>query len=155
MRGVGVWLGILLLAAVAWLSLGSPVAGQAERLLLVAPGEVTFLAEAGQDDQSVSMVRLASTSDTIQWTAVVSPSVAWLSVSPAQGSAPPVETGSSELGLYMQSNRLPQGTYFAQVVVTADETVINSPVIVPVTLIVAPELRRLYLPLISQATTLK
>jgi hypothetical protein len=145
----------VILVGLAWLGLETPAQSQAERLLLVSPGEVTFLAEAGQDEQSVSLARLASTSDTIQWTAVVSPSVAWLSVSPAQGDAPPVETGASELGLYLQSNRLPQGTYFAQVVITADETVINSPVILAVTLIVAPELRRLYLPLVLQATNLK
>lgn len=136
-------------ACAAWLGLSAPAVSQGERFLLVSPLELTFLIKAGDTSPIERVIHLASTGEAIRWTAVISPSVAWLSLSASQGIAPPVETGDGDLRVFVASTGQPSGVYSTTIELSADTTVLNTPVNVPIQLIVAEELRYVYLPLIS------
>lgn len=107
----------------------------------VAPQAVTWLAEAGGPDPLPQAVRIESTGRPLTWTAALSPSVGWLEAAPLGGVTPAVLTVTAHI------TGLGLGTLTTALVVESEPAVQGSPQIVPVTLIVAEEVHRLYLPL--------
>ena len=140
----------LLIALTAAVSLSRPGQAQAPTLLLVNAQDVTFLAQAGQDTRDTITLGLASSGPPIAWTASVSPTVGWLVLGTTQGIAPSVPAEPIELPVYLQTLGLPRGEYRVQIILTASESVANSPVIIPVTLYVADQIRQVHLPLIAK-----
>ena len=149
------WPSLLALILALAAALGPTPSGQAQEptLLLVTAQDVSFLAQAGQDTRQSITVGLASSGAPIAWTASISPTVGWLVLGTTEGVAPSVPAEPVELPVYLQTLGLPAGQYPAQIVVTANagQNVANSPVIIPVTLYVAAQLRQVHLPLILQA----
>ena len=146
----GVTLAVTMLVAVgAALGLVSRGAAQGERLVLVSPGEVAFLAAPNAETRQEAGLRLASTDAPIAWTATISPTVAWLSLSATQGTAAAVASGGTEVTIYAESLSLPPNVYATSIIFSAPSDVANTPVIVPVNLYIPVELRQVYLPLIA------
>ena len=105
----------------------------------VAPRALVFLAEAGSANPSSQDIAVDSSLDPITFTATLSPTVSWLSVSPISGTTPVTfvaDATTSGVGI---------GQYTTQVVITDRGDM--EPQIVDVKLIVAEEIYALWLPL--------
>lgn len=150
MRFVWPLLFALVIALAAVISLSRPSQAQQPTLLLVSAQDVTFLAPAGQDTRDTITLGLASSGPPIAWTAQISPTVGWLVLGTTRGVAPSVPAEPIELPVFLQTLGLPAGEYRTQIIVTANESVANSPVILPVTLYVADQIRQVRLPLIAK-----
>lgn len=140
----------LLIALTALISLSRPSQAQEPTVLLVNAQDVVFLAQAGQDTRDTITLRLASSGAPIAWTASITPTVGWLVLGTTQGVAPSLPAEPIELPIYLQTLGLPRGEYGVQIILTANESVANSPVIIPVTLYVADQIRQLHMPLIAK-----
>ncbi|MCW5853074.1 MAG: hypothetical protein KIT87_23605 [Anaerolineae bacterium] len=140
----------LLIALASVVTLNRPSQAQTSTLLLVSAQDIAFLAQAGQDTRATITLGLASSGASIAWTAKISPTVGWLVLGTTQGLAPSLPSEPIELPVYLQTLGLPRGEYRTQIILTADESVANSPVIIPVTLYVADQIRQVHLPLIAK-----
>ena len=150
MRLVWISMCALALALSAAATLNQPSQAQEPTVLLVNAQDVVFLAQAGQDVRDTTTLRLASSGAPIAWTASITPTVGWLVLGTTQGVAPSLPAEPIELPVYLQTLGLPRGEYRVQIVLTANESVVNAPVIIPVTLYVADQIRQVHLPLIAR-----
>ncbi len=107
--------------------------------LRIEPPRVSFMAQAGGADPPPRTVRVESSGDPLTWTAIISPTAGWLEAAPLSGTTPAVITLSARI------SGLTVGRYESGLVVSSP--VSSDPQTVPITLIVAQDVRRLYLPL--------
>jgi hypothetical protein len=143
----------VVMAGLVIMTVGAPIKAQAPTLLLVDRYAVSFVGQPGGDERGEDTIRLVSTDQPIRWTAVVSPSVAWLNVVPPEGTAPPIGEAPAELTVYFQTIGLPAGTYTTDILISAGDEVANSPVVVEATLSVPAAVQRLYLPVVARGAT--
>jgi uncharacterized protein (TIGR03437 family) len=107
-------------------------------ILAAGAASLNFSATAGgPDPQAQTLLVGNSGPGTLSFSAAASTNGggAWLSVTPAQGSAPP----SSSVSVAAKLGSLAAGTYTGQVVLTAFGTAGNSPLTIPVTMTVIQE----------------
>ena len=103
---------------------------------------MTFMAEAGGADPASRHLAIDTLGRAITWTATLSPTVGWLDIEPISGTTPVSVTATAVI------SGMGIGRYTAQILIGADGAAIDSPQAVDVKLIVAEEIRELYLPLI-------
>jgi hypothetical protein len=110
----------------------------------LAPVQLLFLAEVGGIDPRVQRVAVGSTSDVITWTAVMSPTVGWLSIAPMTGTSPSLIVVTPTI------SGLSVDHYVTQIVITG-EPARNSPKVVDVRLVVVEEIYNRYFPFVHKA----
>ncbi|MBN1955555.1 MAG: hypothetical protein JW900_10970 [Anaerolineae bacterium] len=108
--------------------------------LKVAPASVSFLARAGGNDPQPRYLDVASAGGVLTWTATLSPTVDWLTVSPLSGSTP------ARLTVTAHISGLGVGNYETQLVVAGAAGVGDGAQIVPVRLLLADWIYPVYLP---------
>jgi hypothetical protein len=109
-------------------------------VLRVSPADLTFLAEEGGADPAPRSIGVDSSLHSVTCTATISPTVGWLSVSPAYGTTPSTITATVSI------SGLGVNQYAAQIVVAGGGGV--DPQAVDVKLVVAEEIYEVFLPLI-------
>jgi hypothetical protein len=106
------------------------------------PSTIVFLAEAGGADPRPQAISATSSHSVITWTITISPTASWLSASPISGTTPSVITATAIVsGLSIDD-------YTTQIVIDGGQYIANNPQAVTVTLIVAEEIHKTYLPLV-------
>jgi len=109
--------------------------------LEVNPASLTLLVQVGTSP-SPRNISIDISRGVVNWTAAVSPTVSWLNVMPSSGTTP----GSIQATI--NSSSLVIGQYMAQIAIVGQGDVANSPLIVPVKLIVAADIYKINLPLV-------
>lgn len=114
---------------------------QAPAELEVTPSVAFFLAEVDGANPDARSFTVTSSHSTIDWTATISPTVGWLSLSPALGTTPSVMTATASI------SGLGVNRYTTGIVVDGGPSALHSPRTIPVTLIVAEQIYTVHLPL--------
>ena len=113
--------------------------------LQLGTDHVALLRASGETSPTLLALPLNSSGSVITWTAAISPTVGWLSVTPVTGTTPSV------IQLTFSPAGLGLGHYETQVVIQPADAQIASRS-VPVTLIIVEHVFDLYLPLIRRAS---
>jgi hypothetical protein len=107
-----------------------PPCAEVAATLQVNPAALDFSATVGAANPAAKKLTLTTSAGNGFWN-VARPHADWLSVSPGSGTAP------SQVSVNVQSSGLPAGVHYASINVAAADTS-NSPIVVPITLTVAP-----------------
>ncbi|MGQ9583776.1 MAG: hypothetical protein ACUVXG_00065 [Anaerolineae bacterium] len=110
--------------------------------LEVTPSALSFLAEAGEGNPHPQNINIGSTGSVVSWTAIISPTVDWLDVSPTSGTTP------ATIQAHVRIAGLEVGEYTTHIVIDAGAEVGNSPQAVPVRLVNAERMYVNRLPLV-------
>jgi hypothetical protein len=107
----------------------------------VTPSVVFFLAEVDGANPGERSFTVTSSHSTISWTATISPTVGWLSLSLALGTTPSVITATADI------SGLGVNRYTTGIIIDGGPSALHSPRTIPVTLVVAEQIYTVHLPL--------
>jgi len=112
--------------------------------LFTSPTRLAFLMQS-DTEPSAKQIYIDSSAGGISWTATISPTVSWLSITPASGTTPAVVTATATI------SDATFGIYDTHIIVEASVDTLNSLQTIDVKLVMTPEIHRFCLPMILRS----
>jgi hypothetical protein len=113
-------------------------------VLEVEQDMLVYLAELGGADPAPRWISVITSTPPLTWTAIVSPTVGWLTVSDLSGTTPSVVTATASV------SGLGIGVYSTEIIIESDDALSGSPQTIPVVFAIADEIHRAFLPLLTR-----
>lgn len=107
------------------------------------PSAVVFLVEDGSGDPAPQTISMDSSNFPLSWTATVSPTASWLTVSDLSGTTPSAITATASV------SGLGIGVYATEITIESDDALSGSPKTIPIVLAIVDEILRWYMPIAS------
>jgi hypothetical protein len=105
------------------------------------PSTLAFLGEVGGTEPEPWPITIDSSSLPLSWTATVSPTVSWLTLSAPSGTTPAVVTATAS------TSGLGIGQYTTEITIESKDALSGSPHTIPVTVVIVDEVDRVLFPL--------